>query len=139
MSALGLQAFPVATQTCSRRQDWSFVTLLAGIGMTLYRLAFDLRLLQSPPIGEWSEPFAAQQVGSSAMPFKRNPVNAENIDSLARYLAALPRVGLGQRRPQPAGTHARRLRQSPHHPAPGQPVLRGIAAACGTHPGRAAP
>ena len=92
MSALGLEAFPVATQTCSRRQDWSYVTLLAGIGMTLYRLAFDLRLLQSPPIGEWSEPFAAQQVGSSAMPFKRNPVNAENIDSLARYLAALPRV-----------------------------------------------
>ena len=68
------------------------MTLLAGIGMTLYRLAFDLRLLQSPPVGEWSEPFAAQQVGSSAMPFKRNPVNAENIDSLARYLAALPRV-----------------------------------------------
>ena len=92
MSALGLEAFPVATQTCSRRQDWSYVTLLAGIGMTLYRLAFDLRLLQSPPIGEWAEPFAAQQVGSSAMPFKRNPVNAENIDSLARYLAALPRV-----------------------------------------------
>ena len=92
MRALGLEAFPVATQTCSRRQDWRYVTLLAGIGMTLYRLAFDLRLLQSPPIGEWAEPFATQQVGSSAMPFKRNPVNAENIDSLARYLAALPRV-----------------------------------------------
>ncbi len=92
MEALGIQAFPVAMQTCSRRQDWRFVTLLAGIGMTLYRLAFDLRLLQGPSIGEWAEPFAAQQVGSSAMPFKRNPVNAENIDSLARYLAALPRV-----------------------------------------------
>lgn len=92
MGALDLEAFPVATQTCSRRQDWRFVTLLAGIGMTLYRLAFDLRLLQSPPVGEWAEPFAEQQVGSSAMPFKRNPVNAENIDSLARYLAALPRV-----------------------------------------------
>lgn len=92
MRALGLEAFPVTTQTCSRRQDWRYVTLLAGIGMTLYRFAFDLRLLQGPPPGEWSEPFAAQQVGSSAMPFKRNPVNAENIDSLARYLAALPRV-----------------------------------------------
>lgn len=92
MQSLGLVAYPVATQTCSRRQDWQYVTLLAGIGMTLYRLAFDLRLLQSPPLGEWAEPFAAQQVGSSAMPFKRNPVNAENIDSLARYLAALPRV-----------------------------------------------
>ena len=92
MQSLGLAAYPVATQTCSRRQDWQFVTTLAGIGMTLYRLAFDLRLLQSPPVGEWAEPFGAQQVGSSAMPFKRNPVNAENIDSLARYLAALPRV-----------------------------------------------
>ncbi len=92
MERLGLKAFPVATQTCSRRQDWHFVNQLAGIGMTLYRLAFDLRLLQSPTVGEWAEPFAARQVGSSAMPFKRNPVNAENIDSLARYLAALPRV-----------------------------------------------
>jgi adenylosuccinate lyase len=54
--------------------------------------AFDLRLLQSPPLGEWAEPFGQWQVGSSAMPFKRNPVNAENINSLARYVAALPHV-----------------------------------------------
>jgi adenylosuccinate lyase len=60
--------------------------------LTIYKLAFDLRILQSPPFGEWSEPFGAAQVGSSAMPFKRNPVSAENLDSLARLLAALPRV-----------------------------------------------
>jgi len=65
---------------------------LAGLAASLYRFAFDLRLLQSPSIGEWSEPFGARQVGSSAMPFKRNPVNAENMDSLARYVAALARV-----------------------------------------------
>ena len=65
---------------------------LAGVAQTLYKFAFDLRLLQSPPIGEWSEPFGARQVGSSAMPFKRNPINAEKIDSLARYIATLPRV-----------------------------------------------
>jgi adenylosuccinate lyase len=43
-------------------------------------------------IGEWAEPFGRNQVGSSAMPFKRNPINAENINSLARFVASLPRV-----------------------------------------------
>jgi adenylosuccinate lyase len=68
------------------------VAALAGLGATLYKFAFDLRVLQSPPIGEWAEPFAARQVGSSAMPFKRNPVNAEALDSLARALAGLPHI-----------------------------------------------
>jgi adenylosuccinate lyase len=92
MEALDLESFEVATQTYPRKQDWLVLNALAGLGMTLHKFAFDLRILQSPPIGEWSEPFGAKQVGSSAMPFKRNPVNAEKIDSLARYLAQLPRV-----------------------------------------------
>jgi len=92
MEVLDLRAFPVATQVYPRKQDYRLLTVLAGLAISLYRFAFDLRLLQSPPIGEWSEPFGAKQVGSSAMPFKRNPVNAENMDSLARYIAALPRV-----------------------------------------------
>jgi adenylosuccinate lyase len=92
MSNLDLEPFPVAHQTYPRRQDWEIVNVLAGISMTLYRLAFDIRLLQSPPIGEWAEPFGSSQVGSSAMPFKRNPINSENVDSLARYVATLPRV-----------------------------------------------
>lgn len=92
MQALGLPAYEVANQTYPRRQDWEIVTALAGLAMTVYRFAFDLRLLQSPPFGEWAEPFGRLQVGSSAMPFKRNPINAENINSLARFLAALPRV-----------------------------------------------
>ena len=92
MEELGLPAFPVATQVYPRKQDWEVLSALAGLALSLYRLAFDLRLLQSPPFGEWSEPFGARQVGSSAMPFKRNPINAENLDSLARHLAALPRV-----------------------------------------------
>lgn len=92
MQAVGLDSFTIATQTYPRRQDWDVLNALAGVALTLYRLAFDVRLLQSPPFGEWAEPFGAKQVGSSAMPFKRNPINAENIDSLARYVAALPRV-----------------------------------------------
>jgi adenylosuccinate lyase len=92
MAALDLPAFPVTTQTYPRKQDWLVLNTLAGLAGSLYKFAFDLRLLQSPPLGEWAEPFGERQVGSSAMPFKRNPVNAENINSLARYVAALPRV-----------------------------------------------
>jgi adenylosuccinate lyase len=92
MRALDLEAFDAATQTYPRKQDWLVLNALAGVAMSLNKFAFDLRLLQSPPIGEWSEPFGLKQVGSSAMPFKRNPINAEKIDSLARYLAQLPRV-----------------------------------------------
>ncbi|NWG17627.1 MAG: adenylosuccinate lyase [Chloroflexi bacterium] len=92
MAALDLPAFPIAAQTYPRRQDWDVLNALAGPAMTLYRFAFDLRFLQSPPLGEWAEPFGAAQVGSSAMPFKRNPIHAENLDSLARFLAALPRA-----------------------------------------------
>jgi adenylosuccinate lyase len=92
MSELGLEAFPIATQVYPRKQDWRLLAGLAGMAASLYRFAFDLRLLQSPSIGEWGEPFGARQVGSSAMPFKRNPINAENMDSLARYVAGLVRV-----------------------------------------------
>ncbi|MFP4346467.1 MAG: adenylosuccinate lyase [Anaerolineales bacterium] len=92
MARLDLEPFPVATQTYPRKQDWEVLNALAGLAGSLYKFAFDLRLLQSPPIGEWSEPFGSRQVGSSAMPFKRNPVLSETLDSLARYVAALPRV-----------------------------------------------
>jgi adenylosuccinate lyase len=92
MAAIDLEPFPVATQTYPRKQDWLVVNALAGLAGSLYKFAFDLRLLQSPPVGEWAEPFGRKQVGSSAMPFKRNPINAENIDSLARFVAGLPRL-----------------------------------------------
>jgi adenylosuccinate lyase len=92
MAALELEPFPVSTQTYPRKQDWLVLNGLAGLAGSLYKLAFDLRILQSPLFGEWSEPFGTRQVGSSSMPFKRNPVHAENMDSLARLVAAAPRV-----------------------------------------------
>ena len=92
LAELDLPEFDVVTQTYPRKQDWLVLNALAGLAGSLYKFAFDLRLLQSPPLGEWAEPFGRQQVGSSAMPFKRNPINAEKIDSLARFVATLPRV-----------------------------------------------
>ena len=89
---LGLPFYPVSSQTYPRKQDYTVLCALAGLGASLYKFAADVRLLQSPPIGEVSEPFGAKQVGSSAMPFKRNPVKAEQIDSLARLLAAMPQT-----------------------------------------------
>jgi adenylosuccinate lyase len=89
---LDLPFYAISTQTYPRKQDYQVISALSGLGSSLHKLAFDLRLLQSPPIGELSEPFGARQVGSSAMPFKRNPINAEKIDSLARLLAGMPEV-----------------------------------------------
>lgn len=89
---LDLRFFPLTTQVYPRKQDYQVISALAGLGCSLYKFAFDLRILQSPAIGELSEPFGEKQIGSSAMPFKRNPINAEKIDSLARYLAQMPRL-----------------------------------------------
>ena len=92
MEKLDLPYFQVTTQTYPRKQDYQILNGLAGLGGSLYKFAFDLRLLQSPAFGELAESFARSQVGSSAMPFKRNPIRAEKMDSLARSLAQMPRV-----------------------------------------------
>jgi adenylosuccinate lyase len=89
---LDLPFYPIATQTYPRKQDYSILSALASLGQSLYKFVFDLRLLQSPPIGELSEPFGEKQVGSSAMPFKRNPIRAEKVDSLGRFLSGLPSI-----------------------------------------------
>ncbi len=89
---LNLKFFPVTSQTYPRRQDYVIVSLLAGLGACLYKMAFDFRFLQTPLVGELAEPFSENQVGSSAMPFKRNPIRSEKINSLGRYLAQMPRL-----------------------------------------------
>ncbi len=89
---LGLDFYPVATQTYTRKQELEMMNVLSSLGATLYKFALDLRLLQSEVIGELAEPFGDQQVGSSAMPFKRNPIQLEKITSLGRELSVLPNV-----------------------------------------------
>lgn len=88
MKALDIEAHPITNQTYPRLQDYTLLCQLAGLAASLHKFAFDLRLMQSPGFRAAAEPFGERQVGSSAMPFKRNPVKAEKICSLARQVAA---------------------------------------------------
>jgi adenylosuccinate lyase len=92
MSILDLAYYPITTQIYPRRQDFDILSALAGMAASLHKFALDFRFMQSPAIGEWAEPFHQKQTGSSAMPFKRNPIISENICSLARFVAGLPAV-----------------------------------------------
>ncbi len=89
MMELGLEAFDGATQVYPRTQDLKVMHVLDDISCAIAKFALDFRMLQSTAIGEWSEPFGKNQVGSSAMPFKRNPINCEKMDSLCRYVHSL--------------------------------------------------
>ncbi|HTX55765.1 MAG TPA: adenylosuccinate lyase [Candidatus Acidoferrales bacterium] len=86
LERFGLQARDVSTQTYPRKLDYLLLSGLAGLGASLSKFAADVRILSSPEFGEVAEPFGRAQVGSSAMPFKRNPILCERIDSLARLL-----------------------------------------------------
>ena len=76
--------YPVSGQTYSRKVDAKVYNVLAGIATTASKLATDIRLLQH--LKEIEEPFETNQIGSSAMPYKRNPMRSERICSLARYV-----------------------------------------------------
>jgi adenylosuccinate lyase len=86
LEQFGLEAREISTQTYPRKLDYLLLSGLAGVGASLSKFAADVRVLSSPEFGEVGEPFGNAQVGSSAMPFKRNPILCERIDSLARLL-----------------------------------------------------
>ena len=75
---------PVSGQTYSRKVDAYVLSVLSGFSQSAYKFANDLRLLQS--FEEIEEPFEKTQIGSSAMPYKRNPMRCERICALARYV-----------------------------------------------------
>ena len=77
---------PVSGQTYSRKVDFYFTSVLSGFAQSAYKFANDLRILQA--FEEIEEPFEATQIGSSAMPYKRNPMRSERMSALARHVIA---------------------------------------------------
>lgn len=89
---IGIDAVEIANQTAPRKIEYLMGFFLSSISQTIYKFAFDLRIMQSSGFGEWMEPFGQKQVGSSAMPFKRNPWKAEQLCSFARLVSSLTHV-----------------------------------------------
>ncbi len=83
---LGLVAAPASTQVLQRDRHAFFLSVIAGIGATLEKMAVEIRHLQRTEVREAEEPFKAGNQGSSAMPHKRNPHESERVTGLARLL-----------------------------------------------------
>ena len=75
---------PISGQTYSRKQDSRILNVLSSIAQSAYKFSNDMRLLAN--LKEMEEPFEKNQIGSSAMAYKRNPMRSERISSLARYV-----------------------------------------------------
>jgi adenylosuccinate lyase len=87
-AAIGFtSAIPVSGQTYTRKLDAAVLDVVAGIAASAAKFSGDLRMLQS--YGEIEEPFEKEQIGSSAMAYKRNPMRSERIASLARFVLSL--------------------------------------------------
>jgi adenylosuccinate lyase len=88
MALLELTAFSIASQTYTRLQDFILLATLSGLATSLHKFGTDIRLMQSSGFRTAMEPFGEKQVGSSAMPFKQNPILAERLCSLTRLVPA---------------------------------------------------
>jgi adenylosuccinate lyase len=82
-----LSSLPVTGQTYTRKLDAGVLSAVSGLAASAAKFAGDVRMLQS--FGEMEEPFESEQVGSSAMAYKRNPMRSERINSLARFVLNL--------------------------------------------------
>ena len=81
------RSIPVSGQTYSRKVDAQVLAVVAGVASSAMKFSGDIRVLQS--VGEIEEPFEKEQIGSSAMAYKRNPMRSERIASLARFVVTL--------------------------------------------------
>ncbi len=82
------KVYGVTGQTYPRKFDYNVLSVLSQIAQSAYKFSNDIRLLQS--MKEVEEPFEKNQIGSSAMAYKRNPMRSERMGSLARYMISLP-------------------------------------------------
>lgn len=94
MQELGLQAVAISHQTYPRLLDAFVIEAISNIATSLHKFCFDFRIMQSANFDEWIERRSAERVGSSAMPFKRNPDKAEKVCSLCRYIISLVPLAL---------------------------------------------
>src|SRR5918912_1507674 len=91
---LGLYAVEAATQVIPRERHAEMQFLISLVACTLDKIAIEIRNLQRTEIGEVAEPFRKGQIGSSAVPVKRNPIKSERISSLAKILRSLINVSM---------------------------------------------
>lgn len=91
---LNLYPIDVATQVVSRERHAEFIFALSLVASTLDKIAVEIRNLQRTEVGEVAEPFKEGQMGSSAVPVKRNPIKSERVSSLARILKGMLNVSL---------------------------------------------
>ena len=92
--ALGLYVIDAATQVIPRERFAEMQFLIALIGSTLDKIAIEIRNLQRTELGEVAEPFRKDQMGSSAVPVKRNPIKSERVSSLAKILRSMVSVAM---------------------------------------------